>query len=243
MSSSISNTKSVSPASSKISIIIPALNEETALSQNLPKLQIYRNQGHEIILVDGGSHDQSLRVARPLVDRYIQTVKGRAHQMNEGADVAKNDILLFLHADTGLPDSADDLILRALDSSGHLWGRFNVRFSNGKFIFKVISGAMNIRSAMSGIATGDQAIFVNKNIFEDVGLFDRIPLMEDVSLSKKLLKHSRPCCLKETVRTSSRRWEKNGVYKTIFLMWRLRLAYFFGARPEKLADQYYPDSK
>jgi rSAM/selenodomain-associated transferase 2 len=229
--------------SSKISIIIPTLNEEVALSQNLPKLQAYRDRGHEIILVDGGSHDRSLPVARPLVDRFIQTVKGRAHQMNEGADVAKNEILLFLHADTGLPDSADELILQALNSAEHLWGRFNVRFGNEKFIFKVISKAMNIRSAISGIATGDQAIFVNKNIFEDVGFFDRIPLMEDVALSKKLLKHSRPCCLQEAVMTSSRRWENNGIYKTIFLMWRLRLAYFFGVRPEKLADQYYPDSK
>jgi rSAM/selenodomain-associated transferase 2 len=233
----------VSSVSNLISIIIPALNEETALSQNLPKLQIYRERGHEIILVDGGSHDQSLLVARPLVDRYIQTVKGRAHQMNEGADVAKNDTLLFLHADTGLPDSADVSILGALDSAEHLWGRFNVSFSNKKFMFKVISSAMNIRSAMTGIATGDQAIFVNKRTFEDVGFFDRIPLMEDVALSKKLLKHSRPCCLQETVKTSSRRWEKHGIYKTILLMWRLRLAYFLGTSPGKLADQYYPDSK
>lgn len=228
---------------SKISIIIPALNEARALRQNLPKLQTYRDRGHEIILVDGGSHDQSLAVARPMVDRFIQTVKGRAHQMNEGAEVANNEVLLFLHADTGLPDLADELILKALDSTQHGWGRFNVKFSNEKFIFKVISVAMNIRSAMSGIATGDQAIFVNKLLFEDVGLFDRIPLMEDVALSKKLLKYSRPSCLQETVRTSSRRWEKNGIYRTIFLMWRLRLAYFLGARPEKLADQYYPDSK
>ncbi len=229
--------------SSKISIIIPALNEASALSQNLPKLQTYRDRGHEIILVDGGSHDQSLAVARPMVDRYIQTVKGRAHQMNEGAEVANNEVLLFLHADTGLPDLADELILEALDAKQHRWGRFNVKFNNEKFIFKVISAAMNIRSEMSGVATGDQAIFVDKNLFEDVGFFDRIPLMEDVALSKKLLKYSRPSCLQETVMTSSRRWEKNGIYKTIFLMWRLRLAYFFGAKPEKLADQYYPDSK
>ncbi|MDG2089863.1 MAG: TIGR04283 family arsenosugar biosynthesis glycosyltransferase [Gammaproteobacteria bacterium] len=230
-------------ASTKISIIIPALNEATALSQHLPLLQIYRQRGHEIILVDGGSHDKSLAVARPLVDRFIQTVKGRAHQMNEGADVAKNDILLFLHADTGLPNLADNLILQSLDSEKHVWGRFNVSFNNEKLIFKFIGSAMNLRSTLSGVATGDQAIFVEKRIFEDVGFFDRIPLMEDVALSKKLLKLGKPCCLKETVRTSSRRWEKNGVWKTIFLMWRLRLAYFFGASPEKLADQYYPDSK
>ncbi len=135
----------MSSALKKISIIIPALNEEAALSQNLSKLQTYRDHGHEIILVDGGSHDQSLRIARPLVDRYIQTVKGRAHQMNLGADVAKHDVLLFLHADTGLPESADKLILQTLDSGPHHWGRFNVRFSNNKFIFKVIGGAMNIR--------------------------------------------------------------------------------------------------
>jgi len=233
----------VSLASTKISIIIPALNEAEALAQHLPSLQSYRERGHEIILVDGGSHDRTLAVARPLVDRFIQTVKGRAHQMNEGADVAKNDILLFLHADTALPDLADNLILQALASDQHLWGRFNVSLSSEKFIFKVVSAAINLRSAISGIATGDQAIFVKKPIFEDVGLFDRIPLMEDVALSKKLLKVGRPCCLKETVRTSSRRWEKNGVWKTIFLMWRLRLAYFFGARPEKLVEQYYPDSK
>lgn len=233
----------MSLASSKISIIIPTLNEATALSQHLPELQSYRQRGHEIILVDGGSHDQSLNAARPLVDRIIQTVKGRSHQMNEGADVAKNDILLFLHADTGLPELADNLVLQTLASEQSLWGRFNVRFSSNKIMFKVIAALMNLRSALSGIATGDQAIFVKKRTFEDVGLFDRIPLMEDVALCKKLLKLARPCCLKETVKTSSRRWEKNGVWKTVFLMWRIRLAYFFGAKPEKLADQYYPDSK
>ena len=231
----------MSLASTKISIIIPTLNEAVALSQNLPSLQSYRQRGHEVILVDGGSHDKTLAVARPLVDRFIQTLKGRAHQMNEGADVAKNDILLFLHADTGLPNLADNLILQALSSGRYVWGRFNVRFSSEKFIFKLIGNAMNLRSALSGIATGDQAIFVEKKIFEDVGLFDWIPLMEDVSLSKKLLKLSKPYCLKETVKTSSRRWERNGVWKTIFLMWRLRLAYYLGAKPEKLANQYYPD--
>ncbi len=233
----------MSLASSKISIIIPTLNEEATLAQFLPKLQSYRERGHEIILVDGGSHDQSLVVARPLVDRFIQTVKGRAHQMNEGADVAKHDILLFLHADTGLPELADSFILQALDSEKHHWGRFNVRLSGEKFIFNVISSAMNLRSAISGVATGDQAIFVKKLIFEEVGLFDRIPLMEDVALSKKLLKYSKPYCLKQVVRISSRRWENNGIWKTVFLMWGLRLAYYFGVKPEKLVDLYYPDSK
>lgn len=228
---------------SKISIIIPTLNEAAALARQLPALQQYRDYGHEVILVDGGSHDETLAVARPLVDRLIQTVKGRAHQMNEGADVARHDILLFLHADTSLPDSADKLITQSLHADKYHWGRFNVRLSNERFIFRLIAKMMNLRSAASGIATGDQAIFVKRTIFEDVGLFDRIPLMEDVALSKKLLKYSRPCCLQETVATSSRRWEEKGIWSTIFLMWRLRLAYFLGASPAKLAERYYPDSK
>jgi len=232
----------VSLASAKISIIIPTLNEAAALARQLPSLQYYRDDGHEIILVDGGSHDDTLAVARSMVDRLIQTVKGRAHQMNEGADVARHDILLFLHADTGLPAAADKLIMQSLIAENHHWGRFNVRLSNEKFIFRLIGSMMNLRSAASGIATGDQAIFVKRTLFEDVGLFDRIPLMEDVALSKKLLKHGRPCCLREAVETSSRRWEEKGVWSTIFLMWRLRLSYFLGASPAKLAERYYPDS-
>jgi rSAM/selenodomain-associated transferase 2 len=233
----------VAVTSSQISIIIPVLNDAAALAGQLPAIQRYRDQGHEVIVVDGGSHDETLAVARPLVDRFIQTVKGRAHQMNEGVDVAKHDILLFLHVDTDLPDKADDLIVQALAGEKHHWGRFNVRLSSDKFMFKLIGIMMNLRSAFSGIATGDQAIFVKRKTFEDVGLYDRIPLMEDVALSKKLLKHSKPCCLQEKVTTSSRRWEEKGIWTTIFLMWRLRLSYFLGASPAKLAEQYYPESK
>ena len=227
----------------RLSIVIPVLNEAEALSRILPALQNFRKRGHEIILVDGGSHDRTLAVARPLVDRYIQTVKGRAHQMNEGAEVAKNGILLFLHADSELPDSADASIAKALAGTKHCWGRFDIRLSNSDFIFAVIAGAINLKSSLSGIATGDQGIFVKKEEFENIGCYDRIPLMEDVALSKKLLRLSRPFCIKQRLTTSSRRWEKNGIWKTIFLMWRLRTAYFFGVIPEKLVEQYYPDSK
>jgi len=227
----------------KISIIIPTLNEEASLAAALPVLQDYRQRGHEIILVDGGSHDRTLSIARPHVDRLMQTVKGRAHQMNEGAEVANHPILLFLHADTQLPPMADQLILEALQPETLHWGRFDIRLNNEKLIYRVIENSVNWRSALSGIVTGDQAIFVKKRSFEDVGYFDRIPLMEDVSLSKKLKKISSPLRLKEQVLTSSRRWEKHGVLRTILLMWQLRAAYALGVKPEKLADKYYPDSR
>tara|TARA_R110000824_G_scaffold288508_2_gene476521 strand:+ start:92698 stop:93399 length:702 start_codon:yes stop_codon:yes gene_type:complete len=233
----------MSSDSIKISIVIPVLNEAEALNRLLPSLQTYRKNGHEIILVDGGSHDRTLAVARPLVDRYIQTVKGRSHQMNEGAEVARHAILLFLHADSVLPETADKFIIEALDSGRHCWGRFNIRLSNTRIAYKVIAWAINLKSTLSGIATGDQAIFVRKKDFEDIGAYDRIPLMEDVALSKKLLKLSRPACIKSKLTTSSRRWEKHGICNTIFLMWRLRIAYFFGVRPDKLVEHYYPDSK
>lgn len=230
-------------SSEKISIIIPTLNEESALEVQLPALQPLRDRGHEIIVVDGGSHDRTLAVARPLVDRFIQTVKGRAHQMNEGVDAAKHEILLFLHADTRLPDSADEIILRVLSDRDRHWGRFDLRLLNEKYIYRVIESAINIRSRLTSVATGDQAIFVRKTSFEDVGFYDRIPLMEDVALSKKLRKLDRPQCLKQKVSASARRWEEHGVWRTVFLMWRLRAAYFFGVRPEKLVERYYPDSE
>lgn len=233
----------VSSAPEKISIIIPTLNEAAVLMSSLPALQHYRERGHEIILVDGGSHDRTLAVARPMVDRLMQTVKGRAHQMNEGAEAAKHEILLFLHADSLLPEQADQLIIQALEGQARHWGRFDIRLNNERTIYRLIEQSVNWRSALSGIATGDQAIFVKKRSFEDVGFFDRIPLMEDVALSKKLKRISPPCRLKQTVETSSRRWEKHGVWRTILLMWRLRAAYALGVRPEKLADLYYPDSR
>ncbi len=236
---------------SKISIIIPTLNEEKALRQNLPALQSFREKGHEIILVDGGSHDKTLAVSRPFVDRLMQTVKGRAHQMNEGAGLAKHDLLLFIHADTILPGDADNILISAKEtfmslqpnSAELVWGRFNIRLDNKKLIYRLIEKSVNVRSKFTGIATGDQAIFVSRILFENIGGYDRIPLMEDVALSKKLLSYSSPLCIQETVLSSSRRWEKHGVISTILLMWRLRLFYFLGVKPEKLVESYYPDSK
>jgi rSAM/selenodomain-associated transferase 2 len=222
-----------------LSIIIPVLNEAEVLTETLEALQDYRRNGHEIIVVDGGSHDKTIAIALPLADKIIKTVPSRAVQMNEGAIKARHDILLFLHSDTVLPDGADALITRALHAPGKTWGRFNLRLTGKPFIFRVIETSINWRTAISGIATGDQGIFIKRDSFEQVGCYEPIPLMEDVALGKKLRKQSWPCCLSEKVLSSSRRWEEKGIMKTVLLMWRLRVAYFFGADPGRLVDAYY----
>jgi len=224
---------------SRISIIIPVLDEAELVEDALQALQVYRQVGHEIILVDGGSQDQSMALAKPFTDQLLQTDAGRALQMNAGAAQAKHDILLFLHIDTFLPDAADQLVLNALLPPKAKWGRFSVLLENRRFIFRVIEWSINVRSALSGVATGDQAIFVKKEAFEGLGGYDAVPLMEDVALSKKLRALAWPVCLRAKVKCSSRRWEKHGVLKTILLMWRLRLAYFFGAEPALLFRKYY----
>jgi rSAM/selenodomain-associated transferase 2/rSAM/selenodomain-associated transferase 1 len=224
-----------------ISIIIPVLNECAALEANLPLLQSWRQRGHELVVVDGGSTDQSLSICSGLVDHVLSAPAGRASQMNAGASVAGGDVLLFLHIDTMLPAILPQHLLNSLvDSGGKRWGRFDVRLSSRKFVFRVIETMMNLRSRVTGIATGDQAIFVERSLFEQLGGYPPIPLMEDVQLCKTL-KHTagRPVCMPERVQSSSRRWEKHGVVKTILLMWWLRLAYFLGARPEDLHAQYY----
>lgn len=222
----------------KVSIIIPVLNEASTISDALKSLQQYRQQGHEVIVVDGGSKDDTVSCARELADQVIKSECGRALQMNAGANIARQEILLFLHADTVLPEGACDLIINAL-SSGYLWGRFDVRLSGKNWTFRFIERMMNWRSRFTSIATGDQAIFVQKKLFLDVGEYPEIKLMEDIALSKKLRKHKKPVCLKNRVITSSRKWENNGVVRTVLLMWRLRLMYFFGVSPDKLARLYY----
>lgn len=222
-----------------ISIIIPMLNEADTILATLESLQAYRVGGHEIIIVDGGSEDNSVELATPLVDKLLCSEKGRALQMNQGAAHASNKLLLFLHADTRLPEQADRLIINALSATGKVWGRFNLRLSGEQAIFRIVETAINWRTVISGIATGDQGIFLSREMFEKVGGYDSIPLMEDVTLSKKLLKYTRPCCLPQQVITSSRRWEETGILQTVFLMWRLRTAYFFGADPHELVRRYY----
>ena len=189
-------------------------------------------------MVDGGIRDATVQRARLRADRVVSAPRGRALQMNAGAEKASGDVLLFLHADTRLPDEADHLVLDGLARSGLAWGRFNVRIEGRSPLLAFVAWLMNIRSHLTGIATGDQAMFVKREVFRAEGGFPPIALMEDVALSKRLKRVSRPLCLRQKVVTSGRRWEQNGVLHTVLLMWRLRLAYFFGADPATLAKRY-----
>lgn len=224
----------------KISVIIPVLNEAILIGKTLSALQLLRQAGHEVIVVDGGSDDATLSLSKPYADRLIQGSRGRSRQMNEGAKSANHEVLLFLHADTLLPERADRLILEGMEKRKSSWGRFDAKLSGKGPLFRVIEFLMNWRSRLSHIATGDQAIFVKKDLFRSVEGFPEIDLMEDIALSKMLKNHSRPLCLRQTVLTSSRRWEENGFLRTILLMWLLRLAYFFRTDPSRLAKLYYP---
>lgn len=222
----------------RLSIIIPVLNEVETIRETLSRLWPLRNRGAEIIVVDGGSADGSLALARDLASRAIPAPQGRATQMNAGALAATGDYLLFLHVDTRLPENTD-LVLTKVLQAGAAWGRFDVRLSGDRPLFRAIETLMNWRSRLTGIATGDQAIFVRRDVFEEVGGFPEIPLMEDIALSERLKRIARPACLRERVVTSSRRWERNGTVRTILLMWKLRLLYFLGIDPARLATLYH----
>lgn len=221
----------------KISIVTPVLNEAAEIEDALPMLAPLRKHGAEVIVVDGGSSDGTAQLAGPLADTVLAASRGRAAQMNAGAAIARGDVLLFLHADTRLPENADRLILDGLAATGRAWGRFDVRFDDGG-IMRAVAILMNWRSRLTGIATGDQALFVTRAAFDRVGGFPSIALMEDVALSTRLKRIGRPLCLHACVAPSSRRWRRHGVWRTMLLMWRLRLAYFFGADPLRLAKAY-----
>lgn len=220
-----------------LSIIVPTLNEGAQLAGQLAALDALRARGAELLMVDGGSSDNTADVAARCGATVLFAPRGRALQMNAGAAASQGAVLLFLHADTGLPPQADQLIAAALQA-GALWGRFDVRINSSHPMLRVVERMMNWRSRLTGIATGDQAVFVRRSAFEAAGGFPEIALMEDIALSRVLLRQGHPACLRETVRTSGRRWEKNGVWRTIWLMWRLRAAYFFGADPARLAVLY-----
>ncbi len=221
-----------------VSIIIPTLNECETLPALLETVQPWRDEVCEIIVVDGGSADGTVELAKSRVDLVCSAAPGRASQMNAGAVRAQGDTLWFLHADTLPPPNSVELIRNALAREGSGWGRFDVRLSGGTRILRIIESMMNWRSRFTGIATGDQAIFVRRSWFEQEGGFPEIPLMEDIAFSRTMKRRCAPVCLREVVTTSSRRWEEGGVFQTIFLMWRLRLAYFFGADPRRLARDY-----
>ena len=223
---------------SKLSIIMPVLNEGEGIAAALDALAVLRALGTEVMVVDGGSRDATIQRARLRADRVIAAPRGRGLQMNAGADKASGDVLLFLHADTRLPADADHVVLNGLERSGRVWGRFDAEIQGQSPLLVVIAWLMNLRSRLTGIATGDQAMFVRRDAFQAAGGFAAIPLMEDIELCKRLRRVSRPLCLRERVVTSGRRWEKDGVLNTVVLMWRLRLAYFLGADPKALARRY-----
>ncbi len=217
----------------RLSVVVPALNEAASIERCLRSLAPLRARGHEVVVVDGGSTDGTAQRAAPHCDRVLAVPRGRAAQMNAGAAAASGDALLFLHADTLLPPEADRAVLAALAT--RCWGRFDVDIDSRDTRLAVVGYFMNWRSRLTGIATGDQAIFVRRADFKG---FPQIALMEDVVFSKRMKAVSRPACLRDRVRTSARRWEARGIGRTVFLMWQLRLRFWLGADPDDLARRY-----
>ncbi len=218
-------------------IVMPVLDEAESLALRLRELQRFRQRGARLVVVDGGSEDDTLAVARAHADLAFLAPRGRAAQMNAGAAACPADVLLFLHADTALPENADALVRRAT-LGPFAWGRFDVRIDSARPLMRVVEALMNLRSRRTGIATGDQAMFVRHDLFCSVGGYPEIALMEDIALSRLLKRHGSPACLTDRVVTSARRWEQHGTWRTILLMWRLRAAFFLGADPTRLALRY-----
>lgn len=225
----------------RLAVVIPVLDEARGITAALEALRPLRRAGHEVIVVDGGSGDGTPDLAKPLADQVLQCPRrGRAYQMNMGARACRADVLLFLHADVRLPKDADRLILGALAARARGWGFFAVRLTGRAFMLRVVAHMMDWRSRLTGIATGDQAIFVRKPLFDALGGFPAIPLMEDIALSRRLKDIHGPLRIARPATASSRRWEDKGIWRTIALMWRLRLAFFLGADPHELVRRYYP---
>ena len=222
----------------KLSIIIPVLDETAGIAEALAALAPLRERGAEIIVVDGGSQDRTLEQARPLADLVLTAPRGRGSQMNAGAAAANGDVLLFLHADTRLPPEADRLVTDLFAQAERLWGRFDVTIAGRSPLLRIVAAMMNWRSRVTGIATGDQAMFMTRDAFAQTRGFPDIALMEDVVMSRRLKAIGSPACLAARATTSGRRWDRDGVVRTIFMMWRLRFAFFLGAEPARLARQY-----
>lgn len=226
-----------------LSIVMPMLNEAATLPTQLAHLQSLRAQGVELVVVDGGSTDNSVVLCVGLADRVLHSEPGRARQMNAGARACTADTLLFLHADTRLPKQALALVQQALGApqppaKARVWGRFDVQIEGRSAWLPVVAVCMNQRSRWSGIATGDQALFMRRVVFDALGGFADQPLMEDIELCKRLRQHGPPVCLRAKVSTSGRRWDTRGPWRTIWLMWRLRWLYARGASPQQLAALY-----
>jgi rSAM/selenodomain-associated transferase 2 len=218
-------------------IVIPTLNEEAEIQACLMKLQGLRKEGFEVIVVDGGSIDKTPQLVKGLCDQFISNQRGRAAQMNIGARYARGELFFFLHVDTQLPEKFSELI-PLVEADTFCWGRFDVTLSGERWPFRVIETMMNMRSRLTGIATGDQVMFVSKKLYQEVDGFPEIALMEDIAMSQRLKNICSPTCLRHKVITSSRRWEKHGIISTTLKMWWLRLSYFVGVDPVRLARLY-----
>lgn len=228
----------------RLAVVMPVLNEAATIEAALVRLAALRARGAAVIVVDGGSSDDTVMRAAPLADRVLAAARGRALQFNAGAEsdaAVAADALLFLHADTRLPAEADRIVLRALSSSTRRWGRFDVAIDAAGWAFRLIETLMNTRSRLTGICTGDQAIFIARDAFFTLGGFSPLPLMEDIDFCRRAKRLSPPLALRDIVITSARRWQRGGVWRTVALMWRLRLAYFLGADPATLARRYRDD--
>ncbi|MES9833219.1 MAG: TIGR04283 family arsenosugar biosynthesis glycosyltransferase [Candidatus Thiodiazotropha sp. DIVDIV] len=223
--------------STKLSVVIPCLNEGDGVEKFLRDLQYLRHQGHQLILVDGGSEPPISTSIASYVDRLLISPPGRAVQMNSGAAIASGDLLWFLHADSQIKPGIENAML-TIPQTGSLWGRFDVRLSGKHPLLRVVEWMMNWRSRITAIATGDQGLFVQKKLFEKVGGFPQQPLMEDIEISRRLKRIAAPKCLHERLTASSRRWESGGIVSTILLMWGLRFAYWLGVTPTRLAVLY-----
>ncbi len=224
-----------------LSIIIPTLDAQTSIVDTLLPLQTLREQGHEVIVVDGGSSDQTCQLAIPLADQVVSSLRGRAQQMNLGAQVATGKVFVFLDVGTFLPQYADLMILVCLLSRRKDWGRFDIHLEGTKFSLRVIETFANLRSRLTGIATTEQAIFVKRSTFEQIQGFPEIPILEDISLSRQLRRKSRPVCLKNKVTVSEQRWAEKGLMRTIVSMWKLRFAYALGVSPWTLEKRVVLD--
>lgn len=221
-----------------LSIIIPTLNEAAGIERLLRALAHARTNGTELIVVDGGSEDETLAIAEPLADQVLRAPRGRAIQMNAGATLARSEVLVFLHADSTLPENADILVREEVSRTKKNWGRFDIKIDSSHPLLRLVAIMINLRTRLTGIATGDQAIFVMRTTFQSINGYPEIPLMEDIALSKTLRAKSRPISIAQKVTTSARRWEARGILRTVFLMWRLRLAYFMGSDPQDLLRLY-----
>lgn len=239
----------MNPAAAHIAVIVPALNEAQNLATLTEQINFLRAAGAPLVLVDGGSTDNTAKIAAAAGMTVVHSPRGRALQMNAGAQYAlqhyRADILLFLHADTRLPPDAIPAIRQRLQPPQHqahapVWGRFDVRIEGQLRMLRMVSWLMNWRSRITGIATGDQALFMTRFAYEKVGGFPEQPLMEDIEMSQRLRALSAPACIHTPVITSGRRWEKHGLWRTIFLMWRLRWSYWRGVPASQLAADYRP---